>query len=234
MISRIYEQQLDAILFSVNQYLWDNLAAWQSRLNRIQETSESAAAAEYRKIVSVSPALQTLAFSDYLFTHWRFYSRPDFNGDTEFIRRIVTDTLEKNSGILERLEKYGIAKYSKIETFMLCDPGADVREKLMPYYLADDESGNNRLVYLLLDLERFINTVLAPKLEDIAGDQFMVGVFSTTRQQLIYQNAALHVDELKQTRALWLLPDYKLGIRLRGENIEELSRMVGNTGLSQL
>jgi two-component system phosphate regulon sensor histidine kinase PhoR len=80
------------------------------------------------------------------------------------------------------------------------------------------------LVYLLIDLNEFINTVLAPKIEEIAGNQFEIGVFSSKTQRLIYQNTAVQINELKQTRTLWLLPDYKLGIRLRGESIEELAR----------
>ncbi len=226
MISRIYEQQLDVILFSVNQYLWDNLTTWQSRIKRIQTQSDADAAAAYSKLIEELPVLQMLAFSDTSLDHWRFFFRSDYNGEADVIRQVVTDSLEKNMYLLQRLGKYSKANYSKIETMMFINPAtaATEQEKLILYYLADNEGGNNQLIYFLIDLDRFINTILAPKLEDIAGDQFIVGVFSNTRQRLLYQNANLQIDELKQTRALWLLPDYKLGIRLRGESIEELAR----------
>jgi two-component system phosphate regulon sensor histidine kinase PhoR len=223
MISRIYEQQLDAILFSVNQYLWDNLTTWQSRIRRIQADT-SAAAAEYRTIVNEVPPLEMLAFSDSLLNHWRFFIKSDYHGEKNLFHRIVVDGLKKDSNLVKQMGKYHKVKYSKVESLSFIDPAAGQREKLILYYLADIKDTKTQFVYLLIDIGELINTILAPKIDEIAGAQFNIAVFSTTAQRLIYENAAVDIKELKQTRAVWLLPNYKLGISLRGESIEELAR----------
>ena len=228
MIKQIYEQQLDVILFSVNQYLWDNLTSWQSRINRIRTQSGAYAEAvketEYSKLIEELPVLQMLAFSDTALGRWRFFFRSDYKGNAELLRRTITDSLQKNPHLLNRLGKFSKANYSKIETIMFVDPEDSGQEKLILYYITDNDSGKSRIIYFGINLNQFVQTILAPKLEEIAGDQFVVGVFSKTLRRLIYQNTTVQIDELKQTRALWLLPGYELGIRLKGESIEELAR----------
>ncbi len=109
MIKQIYEQQLDVILFSVNQYLWDNLTSWQSRINRIRTQSEAYAEAvketEYSKLIEELPVLQMLAFSDTALGRWRFFFRSDYNGNADLLRRTITDRLEKKSAFAEQTGK---------------------------------------------------------------------------------------------------------------------------------
>jgi two-component system phosphate regulon sensor histidine kinase PhoR len=165
-----------------------------------------------------------LAFSDTSLNHWQFFVRPDYKGNPDLIRQVISERLENNSDLLRKLSRYSKANYSKIEAMLFMDPVSVEQEKLVLYYQADYKGGNDRLVYLIIDLDSFVSNILAPKLEDIAAGRFIIGVFSTARQQLLYHNEAVQINELQQTRALWLLPDYKLGIRLKGESIDELAR----------
>jgi two-component system, OmpR family, phosphate regulon sensor histidine kinase PhoR len=223
MISQIYTQQLDAILFSVNQYLWDNLSGWQSRLNRIQDTAAPVESG-IRNMVDEIPPLQMVAFSDSLLSRWSFFVKSDTVVNKDLFKRTIMDSLRSKSGLLARMDKYSRARYRKIEIVQFADSAGGADEKLILLYLSDSKVPDQRIVYFLVDINVFIEQVLAPKIEEIAGDQFIVGVFSLPRQHLLYQNATVQISDLKQIRSLWVLPDYQLGIQLRGESIEDLAR----------
>jgi len=225
MISRIYEQQLDALLFSVNQYLWDNLSAWQSRINTVRSDSrQMGSESEYRKLVNELSSLEMLVFSDSLMKQWQFYIKSTLSGNVNSFRQTIEDSLKNNAELWKRLRRYSRARYSKIESMPFSDPGSEDRDKLILFYLGSNPAEDQHIIYLVIDMQSFINDVLAPKLEEVAGDQFIVGVFSLAKQRLYYQNVQVNISQLKQTRPLWLLPNFQLGIRLRGESIEELAQ----------
>jgi hypothetical protein len=61
MIQQIYEKQLDAILFSINQYSDDVLSNWVTKVESAKETSSEEA---FEKLLSLNPSLNRIFVID--------------------------------------------------------------------------------------------------------------------------------------------------------------------------
>jgi len=68
-----------------------------------------------------------------------------------------------------------------------------------------------------------VNIVLAPKLSETAGNEFLLAVTRGQQQRLVYATADTDPSSLEQSRNLWVLPDYSLWVRLRSGTIEDLA-----------
>lgn len=67
MISEIYEQQLDAILFSVNQYVWDFINSWKMTIETMLDTKYNLNEdIELGQILKQSSSLKYLYITDTL------------------------------------------------------------------------------------------------------------------------------------------------------------------------
>jgi two-component system phosphate regulon sensor histidine kinase PhoR len=93
---------------------------------------------------------------------------------------------------------------------------------------------------LIVDLPAFIRNVLAPKMQSISQEKFMINAFRFSDDTLIYSTesarsavnplagdqetvavTALFSDK-QQKKDFWLLPGYYLGISLKGATIDDL------------
>ena len=64
LIEGIYEQQLNGVLFSVNQYAWDVVQNWTISLNRIGLLQEPDQALAYSDFLKKNRSLRSLFFAD--------------------------------------------------------------------------------------------------------------------------------------------------------------------------
>jgi two-component system phosphate regulon sensor histidine kinase PhoR len=89
------------------------------------------------------------------------------------------------------------------------------------------------LAGIVLDAESFVLDVLRQKLNEAAGDEFILAVVHKGDNRQVYSTGSLSPGEERQTKDLWLFPDYSLGIRLKGQTIEEVvrDRFYRNLGL---
>jgi len=83
--------------------------------------------------------------------------------------------------------------------------------------------GPPRLLGIVIDVEDFVNVVLAPKLSETAGNEFQLAVTRGPEQHLVYATSETELSSLEQSRDLWVLPDCSLWVRLRSGTIEDLA-----------
>jgi two-component system phosphate regulon sensor histidine kinase PhoR len=68
-------------------------------------------------------------------------------------------------------------------------------------------------------------------MHSIAGNEFLLAVFKPEDNRIVLSTDRVAIEDLKQTKPLWLLPDYQLGIKLKGKTIEELVKARTNQNL---
>ncbi len=252
-ISAVYERQLDAVLFSVNQYAWDISNGWMNTLQNsvnapagtfsgtgeAERGRSSGAMAETRSeplpdVLIRQPAVRFAAVLDTLFTIHRVLERPDSARDgekqlTRFLAQLH-DSLAARKPALTRLRQLQQSGYRKIESVLLTSPGTPAILCLVT--AAIDAAGRHAYAVLCIDSENFIRNILSMKFQEIAGTEFILACSETASGRIITSTSPDDTRaSLHQRSSLWLFPDYSIGIRLRGQTVETLvrERFVRNT-----
>lgn len=220
IMADIYARQLDAILFSVNQYAWDVVSSWANRLEQVIRDDES----NFETFLGSNQAIRALFFADSLLRQVDVVVREDDGALASGLSRQLERRLRKHAPLLRRLRRMKRAGYRKIESLPDSSQGRASQQNLTLLFVPDDLGSGVHVAGFLLDTPRFLVDQLQPKLDELSGEQFILGVFSAGSEQPVFATDLLSSSAVRQKRKLWLFPDYFLGIRLKGETIQELAQ----------
>ncbi|WP_412068364.1 sensor histidine kinase [Rubrivirga sp. IMCC43871] len=216
-LAQIRDDQLDGLLFSVNQNAWDTVSAWADRLARtpgLDGDTAPEAAADFR---ATAPPVRFVVVADTARSQVRVFG--DVPGPAD-LEALLPDTL------VSRLLAQRAAGYRKLEPV----PLADGRLALAFVADAPRPGGPPRLLALALDPQAFVEAFMMPKLREVARGGVELGVFHGTRPTPIAATAALTRGDIERQRPLWLLPDYAVGARVGEGSVEAaLRRRVGQS-----
>lgn len=202
ILEEIYNNQLDALLFSINQYSEDAASRFQMRLNNIYQIENSKLFdQQLDSLLSLYPYIKKIYFTDSSL----------HSSDQNFEK-----VLKLNEDIIYKLYYYKKEKYNRIE------PIQD-QDNLYLLFVTNNSYKNN-LCGILLDDNKFIEDVLTPKILSVAKNEFFIYLFSEKKVFRFNSEEDINPKYLKQQIALWLLPAYKIAIKLKGSTIEDLVR----------
>ena len=231
-IQLIYQNQLDAILFSVNQYSDDVVNDWILSVEGAMKKEETENA--LLPLLQVNPGIHLFFTADSLSGRISEVF-PDSLRSSGLVQ-MADDSLYARRNALADLLAYSRSGYRKIESARL--QSADSSSMLMLYFILNTPSPEgNRLGGFLIDPEQFIEINLAPRLQTIAQDKFIISAFYREQEEPVYSTmdsvAANPVDAMAITKDFWLLPDYFLGIDAGGTSVFDIiqERMLLNVGL---
>jgi len=222
MIAEIYNRQLDAVLFSVNQYAWDVANTWASSIDlSIGNERNIDLNVSLRSMLEKNRALKGIFISDSTLGKMSYYSMEENISQT---RLRLTETLRTEKTLIARLKKFKKSGYRKLEPVLLSKPLEQDDVFITLVFIPYSAKEEIKFVGMLLDTREFLLSVISPKLREIAGDEFVLGIFEQNVRQPVYTTQAFSLDEIVQKKSIWLFPEHYLGIRLKGQTIEELSR----------
>ena len=227
MIYEIYRQQLDVILFSLNQYIWDYVNGRVSKLEDIIYIDRSDIQdIDLREFFNENRSITLVFISDSLIQNIHVYANQNGNNIKNQLSVKLQSLFLANKNLIQRLQQFRAKGYKKIESLVFDDSEGSISidEKMVLFYLTQRGVNSVHLVAILIDNRTFVTEVIAPKLAEIAGEQFLIGVFNPQTDETIYSNTSIKYRDIKQIKKLWLFPDYVLGIRTRGKSIEELAQ----------
>ncbi len=215
VIESIYTDQLESVLYSINQYADDITNNWIN--NIYKELNPSEYQSTFEKPLNDFPQLI------------RFIIHPIDSGSLHLDEfHIANDTLQaeikarlnNHAKEIEQLQRYIKSGYRKIIGIDL-----DYQQHLSMIVFVSEEQGRSFLNLLMLDANRFISEALSPRLQMVAGDDLIIVVRHIKSNQLIACSLLNEApEEVVREQALWLLPDYKLGIQPNGIDIRQLSK----------
>ena len=223
ILQEIYKNQLDAVLFSVNQYSNDILDKWAGDLSELEKVDDSFALLE--QFMFYNTSVREVIFFTNTVDSSKFYIEKYSNDmdiiicdsvfDNDFYKAVV-----ENQELLEKQLSFIQNNYRKIEVM------PSFGDTLVPMVFALKQPINSKtFVALMVNSQNFIEDVLAPKLQEIAREKFIMTSYvtqPTTRQT--YFTDTLSLDEVGLSRPLWLLPNHFLGIALKGNSIDKISK----------
>jgi two-component system phosphate regulon sensor histidine kinase PhoR len=213
VIEDIYINQLDAILYSINQYSEDVVSSWANRINNEQQLSESPTES-LALIINEMPSVKGIFQYDSLFTEISC-GRSD---SVEFIPgESIKEILKSNKESVSRLISYLKSGYRKIESF-------DLPDDLQLLVFVTNLQGQDIVNALVMDSGDFINLVLDPKIQEIAGERFFISAFFRSEENVIYSSNRQGTPQtIKHRKAFWILDDYFLGIEMKDKTISDLA-----------
>jgi len=216
VLNQIYSNQIDAILFSVNQYSEDVVSSWRNKINNsLSENGNQLINA----FLNAYGTVNYLFITDSLNSRdVKIYSR---QSTIENERKEVAELLASINSIIKKLYEYKKSGYLKLEPVNISRGNSAI------LFLLDD----NSLCGIIFTPESFINKFLGSKMQSVAGNEFLLAVFKPEDKRIVLSTDRVAIGDLRQTKPLWLLPDYQLGIKLKGKTIEELVKARTNQNL---
>jgi two-component system, OmpR family, phosphate regulon sensor histidine kinase PhoR len=216
VIQDIYKNQLDAILYSVNQYSDDIISNLSSRIENSSNNYKPDTVPELNRILIEFPAVTSLIQFDNNLGY--LSSAPFPYRDSTIVTEIIT-RLGSNGKILQQLQKFIIEGYRKIETIGKADRDMQL---IVFYTLVKDQYIINVLV---IDPGKFISQMLDPKIQEIAKDKFYIVAYRAGEELPFYtsdkQYNPLKIDNKEP---FWLLKGYLMGIEMKNLTIADLAK----------
>lgn len=212
VIQDIYKNQLDAILFSINQYSDDIVSNLASRI----ENSSNYSGEDLAKIFDEIPSVKGLARFDS--TLKIIQSVPDLNSKSALISEMVA-VLRDNSKTIRQLQTYRRGGYRKIEP--IGNPAGNMQWIVFLTRQNDQEVIN----VLVIDPREFISQVLDPKIQAIAKGKFDIAAYSEGEELPFYtSNKQNGIRKINNKEPFWLLTNHLMGIELKDLTIADLTR----------
>lgn len=228
VIEEIYNNQLDAILFSVNQYAEDLTGGWISRINSsyMEHSSKpDALENEIAKLGSENPVHAVFLADDVSGKGFDLHFPAINNNDTQFLSKNKNASSEVRKLIanlgprIDRLIIYKKGGYRKIESVQTSAFGNSV----LLFFLLDNQS-SFKICGIFIDPRSFISKSLGPKMQEISSGKFVISAIKGPDNLAVYSTEAGSFQKSDIRKQLWLLPDYYLSIMLKGNTISGLVR----------
>lgn len=224
MIQEIYTKQLEAILFSVNQYSDDILNSWISKIeNGLGEIAQKdTTSAKLNKLLTYNSSLNSVFICDSVngAAVLNYFSTQDSTASR--LQAKVEKALPQNKELIQQLISYKKNGFQKIVRLTYASEEREHLQCLL--FITENKSRAFRIVGFMVDPELFVQDLVGPRLQVIARDQFILSVYDKSQTAPLY--STLSLDSLTASEALtkdfWQFPDYQLGIRTRGSSLQKL------------
>ena len=216
IIEEIYNNQLDVILFSVNQYSDDVATSWAFKLNNIFANQPQSVNQQIAKLLNNDPSLRGVFYtSDTAYAAIQLVMRDNtLNPIDQQI--IINQMLQANKSKTARLFTYFRAGYHKVEPLVPPDPNG------ISYFMfiSGDKSGKPFLCGFMVNTYNFVNQVLSPKIQSMIKERFIISIYDGNKT--LYTSEPVSSKQVAKRKSLWLVPNLNIGIVYKGKTIEQL------------
>jgi two-component system, OmpR family, phosphate regulon sensor histidine kinase PhoR len=232
VIKETYDNQLDAILFSLNQYSEDVVSKWKSYVDMYTSTG-----VDFEKLANIlnsSAPIKYIFFTDSSYQEINISTinsvEQQSGAHPTVLQKEINTLLQQHNKEIERLFTYRANGYRKLEPFEI--KGMDGNLTAM-IFLLNPEVEKYQICGFIIDPEVFAQEILAPRMQTVAQEEFVINISDQKTKRQIYstEGDSVMTDIELRKRELWLLPHYSLGISLKGLSIETLAQERFNTYL---
>ena len=225
LIESVYRQQLNGVLFSLNQYAWDAAISWKSSIAVLANEAESKGVAELQSVMRDfllrNPGVESVFLADTLLRSVLVIQTNNGIPDNALTAASLRAMLQAEKPKADRLTRLRRSGYGKLEPIVL-EPDEEGERKIALVFARTDPHGRESLGGIVIDERSFVMDILSPRIQEAAGEEFVLAVVGDNDSEPLFSTGEIGPDPLPQLSRLWLFPDYSLGIRLRGKSIDEL------------
>ncbi len=208
VVENAYNEQLDAILTSINQYSDDALTSMAREIGFSFREEES----NLKNVLSNYSYIKTFFFLDSIPQHISISSIPP---EIELDDKVhwISHQVENKLNTLKQFYEVG---YYRLEPF-------NIENTDFVFFVFLIKKDNQLLpVAILVDALEFVAEGLDAQIQKIAGGQFEIAVLNN-QDSLLYRSIRNNDEiNIELTKPLSNFSEYKLGIALEGKTIGEL------------
>ena len=221
LLTRIYNQKLNSIVFSINQYSWD----WSNKvkfdfLQDVYHSKEDIDQSIESFMQRIS-GLEAVFISDSLFTDFRLIHKK--NQTIQLGRILVMDTLTAKHNIIKRLYHRKSVGYAKIEPLLFAP--ADTDKLLLLMFIIEEGDFSNSIAGLFFKTQDITTNILSAKMSSFSDQEVIIGLFEENQEMPIISSGTITLNTSTITKKLWLFPNHLIGIMSeQDKTIEDLMR----------
>lgn len=230
LIRSSYNQQLKAILFSVNQHCWDNFNSWASELRVFVRTQHTL----HVRNRDSDPITQL--FETGLPVTGAFY-RPDATSDIQFWQRSDRNPEKKSEAIADpvklnqliRNNNPGIERMMRLtregylQPLMVRWPSRESGQRVQLLIFSQNRYRKDALLGIFIDEYTFIDEIVARKFSEGDNSNFIFAVQDKNSKNYLYLTEPDPGESFEKSETLWVIPELDLKIKLKGESIDQIS-----------
>ncbi len=246
MVKEIYRNQLDAILYSINQYSDDIVQSWANDIEQIEVKDSIIYHDQYiQTVVSENWSVNWVALKGKSPNQFKEYKQ-DTVGIYE-TEKLIGRVVAENKDLMEKLERYQEGGFRKIEPIEI----ADEDKSVVLFFVLDKKFAPYKYAFISISPELFIAKTLSPKIQSISEEKFIISAYDIRNDAIVFSTSQIDSDlnsfdfrdsdvasDEKMTdvqrRDFWLLPSYYLGIAQVGVSLDQLIRNRTYTNLGLL
>ncbi len=229
-LEEIYSEQLNTIIFSVNQNVDDVLQSWAGKINDINYSPDSERVKnEMTEFCKLNSSISLIVISDSsISNNMNFYSSSWQTSSQNAISRIQ-NILKSNSEIIKSLFEYKKIGYNKVQSLT-----NNLDDTPLLSFLIVDEKNEFKIVLLVINIDSFIKNILSKRINSISNDDLIISIFHN--KDLISYTGGNEVvfNDLLEYKKLWTFPNYYLGISTPGKTIKDIVKERSTTNLIML
>ncbi|SMD33864.1 two-component system, OmpR family, phosphate regulon sensor histidine kinase PhoR [Reichenbachiella faecimaris] len=222
MAATAYEKQMEAVLFSLNQYADDMMGRWVRQLADHQHPLAKNA----NMLILGNESIQMLVLKNMETQVDSIYGN-DYVTINASTQTGIDHWYSKKDSVLNRLSQYLDAGFQKIQSADDWTPLDGLRP---------DQTGFTIMVYdqdsvlynalLIVERKFWIEQILGPRMQEINHEEFSIAVDhwppSQSAQDMLYRTTAYEPKKNSVKNKLWLLPNTYLFIQSKGKSYTEL------------
>ncbi len=214
-INKIYIQQLEAIIYSVNQYSEDVVSSWVNDIDLFLKSGQSDDKGNFNLFLNDNTSIKNIfiADADNYYSSLSFYSPLN---SVDISKDSLISFLDQNNQVVERLKNFLDVGYQKIETIGKFN-NTDLYLCLFPLI---SNSSQKQIGGIFFNPNEFIDLNLASKISQACGDEFVLAVIDKNNN-IVHSCDKITSSEILIYKELWLLPGLSLGIKMKNGGIEE-------------
>ncbi len=223
IVTQIFEQQLDAILFSINQEAYNVSKNWADKINYYLTSDPENLDDNLLQIIKQNSTINAVFLSDTSGQIQRYIYDPDNSMDDLPASEDLSDLVKMNPKVIRILVKRSKTGYLKLEPLPLTY-SEDKKQSLVFLFIADLPTAKKQIAGMIINSSNFVSEVLKPKIMQINTERLRVGLFETATNKQVSTETEFPEGEVHDKRKIWLFPEYYIAIRLEGQSIEELAQ----------
>jgi len=218
VIDEVYKNQLESILFSINQYAVDITDVWVNKINEIYSSSGDSNNGDFQEFLQQNDVLKQFNIVE-INTEIKINLNVSKLNNKDQLNARIIEYLKNNPDKSNELLGFLKNDYQKMEGIQF-----DSNPEFTSLIFGLRTGNKPQLGILTINTEQFIMEGLSPKIQEIAEGKMNILIFNNKENRLVYSNIAVNdnLENIQKSKELWLLPNYSLGIRLTGNTLNDL------------
>ena len=222
VIDKVYRNQLNTILSSVDQYSFDIVNGWTRKINLLVVDSKHSKPGEFvekiRDFLRLNPTVQMIVFSDLNHPNEiEYYSILDDSILTQL--NIPThDIISSNKRVIKEVVSLHQDSVRRIKPVLL---DHEDKEEIF-FFPLDYTDDTNDFCGIIINSRIFIKQVMSPQIKSLSQNEFTVSITDRNTKREILLSNGKKLGEIQQKKSLTLFPNFEAAIDLKNRTIASL------------